>query len=207
MDQCSSKLIKLVQTWSNMFKLDQTCSNLIKHVQTWSNGFKCIREELWDIKGCMSTSQILKAEIAFDQKYHLGQKCLIGQKCLFCQIWLFGKKLFFGQKWQWVRIELISYILARIVFKSEITFLPEMAFLPKTAFQPWLAFWPENAFWPKIRLSVLNLLFGQIWLKSLTFQSIERFGSPLMAESFQACLLPNFPRKKIECSLPAVMQL
>ena len=182
MDQCSSKLIKLVQTWSNMFKLDQTCSNLIKHVQTWSNGFKCIREELWDIKGCISTSQIFKAEIAFRPEMPFWPEMPFLSDMA---IW---QEIVFGQKWQWVRIELISYILARIVFKSEITFLPEMAFLPKTAFQPWLAFWPENAFWPKILLSVLNWLFGQIWLKSLTFQSIERFGSPLMAESFQACL-------------------
>ena len=38
----------------------------------------------------------------------------------------------------------------------------------------------EVAFW-------LEMTFCQIWLKSLISQSIERFGSPLMAESFQAC--------------------
>ena len=187
-------MIKLVQTCSNLFKLDlngsmqfkidQACSNLIKHAQTWSNMFK-----LDQMVSNASEKNCETLKVAWVLARYFDQKCLFGQKSLFCQIWLFGKKLVFGQKWQWVRIELISYILARIVFKSEITFLPEMAFLPKTAFQPWLAFWP------KILLSVLNWLFGQIWLKSLTFQSIERFGSPLMAESFQAC----FPTSIDQC--------
>ena len=48
----------------------------------------------------------------------------------------------------------------------------------------------ETTFQPKIIMSNLKWRFGQKYLfgyKCLTFQSIERFGSPLMAESFQAC--------------------
>jgi hypothetical protein len=43
-----------------------------------------------------------------------------------------------------------------------------------------VAFWPEMVFW-------LEMAFFK-WI-CLTSQSIERFGSPLMAESFQACLI------------------
>ena len=72
-----------------------------------------------------------------------------------------------------------------------------MAFRPEMAFRQKLLS-PENAFWPKIILTNLKWLFGQKWLfakfdiKRLTSQSIERFGSPLMAESFQACFIKKF---------------
>ena len=48
----------------------------------------------------------------------------------------------------------------------------------------------ETGFHPRILLSNLKCLFGHFfkWI-CLTSQSIERFGSPLMAESFQACFV------------------
>ena len=60
--------------------------------------------------------------------------------------------------------------------------------------QKWIfgsnGFSAETAFRPIILLSNLKCLFGHFfkWI-CLTSQSIERFGSPLMAESFQACSL------------------
>ena len=77
-------------------------------------------------------------------------------------------------------------------------FQPEMSFLPEIAFwQKWLfgrnCFSAENTF---LKIEVAFWLVDMaFWLEMaffkpicLTSQSIERFGSPLMAESFQACL-------------------
>ena len=65
----------------------------------------------------------------------------------------------------------------------------------------------ETAFRPKILLSNLKRLFGQKWffgLKWLCFkwiclisQSIESFGSLLMAESFQACFYTPVSKKNL----------
>ena len=128
---------------------------------------------------------------------------------------------YLSQKCQWIRIDLITSILVRMAFKSEMTFWPEMTFLPELAFQPEMLFFPERlflsemSFWQKLLFSRkcflaknnfvkfevafwsemsfwLEMSFCQIWLKRLTSQSIERFGSPLMAESFQACYFLYF---------------
>ena len=54
--------------------------------------------------------------------------------------------------------------------------------------QPEMVFSARNVFSAKFEVTFwLEMAFCQICLKSLTSQSIERFGSPLMAESFQAC--------------------
>ena len=156
-------LIKLVQTGSNLFKLDQIVSNA-------------------------------------------SEKNLARNR---------------DQKWQWVRIELISYILVRMVFKSDF-FLPELALSAKICFSARIGFSTRNYFldrnyfflpemylWQKLLFSRkcflaknnfvkfevaflpemafwLEMAFCQIWLKRLT-SIIEWFGSPLMVESFQAC--------------------
>ena len=79
--------------------------------------------------------------------------------------------------------------------KLDQTFWPEKWLFGSNGFSA------ETAFRPKILLSNLKLLFGQkwfFWLEMAFFkwiclnsQSIERFGSPLMAESFQACFARN----------------
>ena len=111
-------------------------------------------------------------------------------------------------------IILASYILARMAFKLEIGFFARNAFSARIDFLASLA---RNSFSARNGFSTRNgfSAFGQKWQFGrncvsakntfvkfevafwqemaffkwicLTSQSIERFGSPLMAESFQAC--------------------
>ena len=78
-----------------------------------------------------------------------------------------------------------------LAFRTEMAFLPEMAFCQKLLFSR-KGFLAKNNF---VKFDVafwLEMAFCQIWLKRLTAQSIERFGSPLMDESFQACFIGTY---------------
>ena len=79
-----------------------------------------------------------------------------------CQKWIELDQTFWPETdfWQW-------WLFCRNCLSSNNTFVK---------FE--VAFWPEMVFW-------LEMTFFK-WI-CLTSQSIERFGSPLMAESFQAC--------------------
>ena len=78
-----------------------------------------------------------------------------------------------------------------MAFRPEMAFWQKLlfsrkCFLAKNTFAKFeVAFWPEMTFW-------LEMSFCQIWLKRLTSQSIERFCSPLMSESFQDCFFLLF---------------
>ena len=81
-----------------------------------------------------------------------------------------------------------SNFLARNGFLAVMAFLQKLLFIQNTFVTFEVAFWPEMVFW-------LEMAFFK-WI-CLTSQSIERFGSPLMAESFQACFLQisfSFPK-------------
>ena len=108
-------------------------------------------------------NRIFSQKCLFGQKCFIGQKRLFGQKCLFSQKWLFGQKWFFSQiwlaiwkkklldqKWQWIRIEIISYILVRMAFLKYLKYLTTATLTPKRNTVPFPVEIRLNAYLPKI---------------------------------------------------------
>ena len=107
-----------------------------------------------------------------------------GPEIVFSVRYGFWQEVAFRPEMARIRIELISYILARKAFKSEIAFWPEIAFLAEMAFwEKWLfgrnyfsakntfvksevAFWLDMAFLPNLiqktyNSSVRKFIFSQ----------------------------------------------
>ena len=121
--------------------------------------------------------QIFFPEMAFQPELALLARIgSFGQNCLFQPQSVFQSELAFQPKIAfWTKKK-----FARNVFLAEIA-VSRKWFLAKNTFIKF-----ELALWKEMDFSQ-ELSFCQMWLKSLTSQSIERFGSPFMAESFQAC--------------------
>ena len=102
-------------------------------------------------------TRIFSQKWLFGQKWHFATKNAFSARNAFSNRYAFSARNDFlaknsfsarygyleknlGQKWQWIRIELISYFLVRMAFKSEMTFLPEKDFRPESVFRPEMDF-------------------------------------------------------------------
>ena len=182
--------IRSVQSWSDLIKLDQTWSNWISY-QSKNVTIKICHIYKKDNNDCFILDFFRSDLFKLDQNgFSLIKKCYYkklshlqkGSKWLF-YFWFFGSDLSkMDQTWS--------------------NFLARNGFL---AIMAWLLFCS------KILLSNLKWLFGQkcfFWLEMaffkwicLIYQSIERFGSPLMTESFQACFCQFLLQRKMKSTL------
>ena len=124
------------------------------------------------------TNQLHFGQNGFLDRSFFCQKCLFGRNCCSAANAFWPKMLLSSLNWLCGQ----RWIFGSNGFSAEIAFCPIMLISNlKWLFGQKCFFWQEMFFFFK-------------WI-CLTSQSIERFGSPLMAESFQACYQKPFFNK------------